>query len=108
MQLIDTVKWLWDPRSKEQKRYDEDPLQRHTQTLHIYIKDMPEPFVRVLDYEDTRYGSLGVFRVDLDCRVNEWLVNRGTNGVKIDQVWYAPDQIVRIELGEQTVEVIND
>lgn len=106
MQLIDTVKWLWDPRSKEQKRYDEDPLQRHTQTLHIYIKDMSEPFVRVLDYEDTRYGSLGVFRVDLDCRVNEWLVNRGTNGVKIDQVWYAPDQIVRIELGEQTVEVI--
>lgn len=106
MQLIDTVKWLWDPRSEEQKRYDEDPLQRHTQTLHIYIKDMPEPFVRVLDYKDTRYGSLGVFRVDLDRRVNEWLVNRGTNGVKIDQVWYAPDQIVRIELGEQTVEVI--
>ncbi len=108
MKLIDTVKWLWDPRSKEQKRYDEGPLQRYIQTLNIYIKDVPDPFVRVLDYEDTRYGSLGVFRVDLDCRVNEWLVNRGTNGVKIDQVWYAPDQIVRIELGEQTVEVIND
>jgi hypothetical protein len=106
MGLVGTLKWLWDPRSKEQKRYDEDPLQRHTQTLHIYIKGVPEPFVRVLDYEDTKYGSLGVFRVDLDCRVNEWLVNRGTNGVKIDQVWYAPDQIVRIEIGKHTVEML--
>ena len=106
MKLIDTLKWLWDPRSEEQKRYDEDPLQRYTQTLHIYIKDVPDPFVRVLDYEDTRFGSLGVFRVDLGRNVQEWLSNRGSKGVTIDQVWYSPEQIVRIEIGEHTVELI--
>jgi len=98
MGIVDSLKWLWDPRSEEQKRYDEDPLQRHTQTLHIYIKDVPDPFVRV--------GSLGVFRVDLGRNVQEWLSNRGSKGVTIDQVWYAPDQIVRIEIGEHTVELI--
>jgi len=106
MGIVDSLKWLWDPRSEEQKRYDEDPLQRHTQTLHIYIKDVPDPFVRVLDYEDTRFGSLGVFRVDLGRNVQEWLSNRGSKGVTIDQVWYAPDQIVRIEIGEHNVELI--
>jgi len=106
MGIVDSLKWLWDPRSEEQKRYDEDPLQRYTQTLHIYIKDVPDPFVRVLDYEDTRFGSLGVFRVDLGRNVQEWLSNRGSKGVTIDQVWYAPDQIVRIEIGEHTVELI--
>jgi hypothetical protein len=106
MGIVDSLKWLWDPRSEEQKRYDEDPLQRYTQTLHIYIKDVPDPFVRVLDYEDTRFGSLGVFRVDLGRIVQEWLSNRGSKGVTIDQVWYAPDQIVRIEIGEHTVELI--
>lgn len=106
MGIVDTLKWLWDPRTEEQVKYETDPLQRHTQTLHIYIKDMLEPFVRVLDYEDTRYGSLGVFRVDLDRNVQEWLGNRGSKGVTIDQVWYAPDQILRIEIGEHTVEAI--
>ena len=107
MGIVDLLKWLWDPRSEEQKRYDEDPLQRHTQTLHIYIKDVPDPFVRVLDYEDTRCGSLGmVFRVDLNRNVQEWLSNRGSKGVTIDQVWYSSEQILRIEIGEHTVELI--
>ena len=106
MGIVDSLKWLWDPRSEEQKRYDEDPLQRYTQTLHIYIKDVPDPFVRVLDYEDTRFGSLGVFRVYLDRNVQEWLDKRSEKGVTIDKTWYAPDQIVRIEIGEHTVELI--
>ena len=108
MKLLDTLKWLWDPRTEEQKRYETDPLCRYTQNFRIYIKDVPDPFVRVLDYEDTRYGSFGVFRVDLDWNVQEWLSNRGSKGVTIDQVWYAPDQIVRIEIGEHTVENINE
>lgn len=107
MGIVDSLKWLWDPRSEEQKRYDEDPLQRHTQTLHIYIKDVPDPFVRVLDYEDTRCGSLGmVFRVDLNRNVQEWLDKRAEKGITIDKTWYAPDQILRIEIGEHTVEEI--
>ena len=110
MGLIDTLKWLWDPREPEQKAYDAwdavTPLQRHTQHLQIYIKGQAEPFARILEYQDKNYGSLGNWRIDLDDRVSEWLGRCGTKGVQIDSVWYSPDQIERIELGEKTVEPI--
>jgi hypothetical protein len=110
MGLFDTLKWLWDPREPEQKAYDAwdkaTPLQRHRQTLLIYIKGQSEPFVRILEYEDVSVGDLGNWRVDLDDKVRGWLGRRGTKGVQIDSVWYSPDQIERIEIGEKTVEPI--
>lgn len=110
MGIIDTLKWIWDPRDPDKKEYDAwdraTPLQRHTQTLTIYIKGQETPFVRVLEYEDRNLGDLGNWRVDLDSRVREWLGRRGTKGIQLDNVWYAPDQISRIELGEKTVEPI--
>ncbi len=35
-----------------------------------------------------------------------WALNN--KGITIDKTWYAPDQIVRIEIGEHTVENINE
>ena len=110
MGLFDTLKWLWDPREPEQRAYDawdkQTPLQRHIQHLQIYIKGQAEPFARILEYQDQNYGSLGNWRIDLDDRVSEWLGRCGTKGVQIDSVWYSPDQIERIEIGEKIIEPI--
>lgn len=110
MGLFDTLKWLWDPREPEQRAYDawdkQTPLQRHTQYLKIYIKGRAEPFEQKLEYEDCNLGDLGNWRIDLDDKVKEWLEKRGTRGVRIDNIWYAPEQIERIEIGEKTVEPI--
>ena len=107
MGLTDTLKWLWDPRTEEQKRYETDPLRRYTQTLYVYIKGIDTPFERVIDFEDIEVGDW-YMRVDLDNDVREWLNERAEKGVIIDKVWYAPDQIVRIEIGEHTVEDIDE
>ena len=105
MGLVDTLKWLWDPRTEEQKRYETDPLRRYTQHFQIYIKGIETPFNRVIEFEDAEFGDF-MLRVDLDWNVREWLSNRVEKGVTIDKTWYAPDQIVRIEIGEHTVENI--
>ena len=105
MGLIDTLKWMWDPRTDEQKRYETDPLRCYTQTLHIYIKGIDTPFNRVLEFKDIQCGDWFI-RVDLARDVRDWLGNRAKKGVTIENVWYAPDQIVRIEILEHTVEKI--
>lgn len=105
MALFDTLKWLWDPRTEEQKRYQTDPLRRYTQDLRIYIKGIEKPFEVTLRFEDEEYGDW-MMRVDLDDEVNEWLGRRAERGVTIDDVWYAPNMIERIERGEKTVEPI--
>lgn len=103
MGVIDSLKWLWDPRTEEQKRYETDPLRRYTQHLTVYIKDIEEPFKRYIEFEDHNFGDWYI-RVDLDDKVREWLDKRATKGIRFDRVWYPPDQILRIELGERTVE----
>ena len=111
MGLFATLKWLWDPRDDAQKAYDAwdetTPLQRHTQHLLIYIKDLRPPFERTITFEDYNIGGLGNIRVDAEDKVNEWLAKCGTNGIKIDSVWYAPEQILRIELGKlETTDIV--
>ncbi len=107
MGLVDTLKWLWDPRTDEQKRYETDPLRRYTQYLKVYIKGIDAPFERCIEFEDTKYGDW-YFRANLDYDVREWLNDRATKGIKLSSVWYAPDMIERIELGEHTVEEIKE
>lgn len=107
MKLIDTLKWLWDPRTEDQKKYEEDPLQRHTQELKIYIKDIETPFERVIEFDDFRMGSIGSYRYDVT-DVNEWLNKRAKNGIKLNNVWYSPAQIARIEIGEFRSENIEE
>jgi hypothetical protein len=110
MNLIKTLKWLWDPRTEEEKAYDAwnaaTPLRLHTQTVMVYIKNTEKPFVRVLEFKEFEFGSMGKWRVNLDERVADWIAFRFTNGIGINSVWYAPNQIERIELGEKTVEPI--
>jgi hypothetical protein len=107
MGLVDTLKWLWDPRTNEQKRYETNPLQRHSQELKIYIKGNETPFERVIEFDDFRMGSLGSYRYD-SSDVNEWLRKRAKNGIKLDNVWYPPDSIERIEIGEFRSENIEE
>lgn len=107
MGLISALKWLWDPRTEEQKRYETDPLRCYTQTLNIYIKGIDTPFERVIEFEDVSVGDW-LMRVNLANDVQKWLNERAEKGVTIDKTWYAPDQILRIEIGEHTVEEINE
>jgi hypothetical protein len=102
MGLIDTLKWLWDPRTEEEKRYETDPLRQYTQKFLIYIKGIDEPFARNLIFTDVDADGW-MFRVNLERAVSKWLAQRGVDGVEIDDTWYPPDMILRIEMGEHTV-----
>ena len=105
MGIVSTLKWLWDPRTDEQKSYETDPLCRYTQEVRVFINGIEEPFVRILEYEDMEFGDW-IYRAFIDDKVKEWLDHRGEKGIKLDDVWYPPAMIERIELGEQTVEEI--
>lgn len=110
MSIVDTLKWMWDPRDKDEKEYDSwdtaTPLKRHTQIMNVYIKNIEQPFNRMLEYEDRHIGSFGNLRVDLNDEVSKWLAQRGTKGIRIDTVWYSPEMIERIELVDTLVEDI--
>jgi hypothetical protein len=109
MGLISALKWMWDPTSDEDKKYKEwnknTPLQRHTQDMLIYIKGVDTPFHREISFEDADVSEW-LIRCHLDYEVRQWLAGCGTKGVKMDNVWYAPSMIERIELTERRVETI--
>src|SRR6056297_1381696 len=105
MGIINTLKWLWDPRTEEEKRYETDPLRYYTQEVRVFINNIETPFERVLEFED-REISDWILRVNLEDDVRDWLNKRGEKGIRIDNVWYPPAMIERIELGEHTVEEI--
>jgi hypothetical protein len=107
MGIINILKWLWDPRTEEQKRYETDPLRFYKQNFVIYIKGVDEPFKRYIDFEDRKFGDF-ILRVDLEDDVHEWLDKCAKRGIRFDNVWYPPDQILRIEIGEHTVEEIQN
>lgn len=114
MGIVSTLKWLWDPRTEDEKSYskwsEQAPLQRRTQELVIYIRDRTEPFrcdytqedFRTSDWTFRRASNDGIFNDYL----NEWLGERGSKGIRIDDIWYSPEMIERIELGESVLEAI--
>lgn len=114
MGIVSTLKWLWDPRLEDEKAYSkwsgQAPLQRRTQELFIYVRDRSEPFCcefektdfRTSDWTFRRASNDGIFNDYL----NDWLGERGSKGIRIDDIWYSPEQIVRIELGKQNLEAI--
>jgi hypothetical protein len=106
MGIIDTLKWLWDPRSEDEKRYKTDPLRKHSQKLKVYLRDTEQPLEITFTRSDFQTG-FGPLRYDIDYEVNRWLRGRTSNGIQVDGVWYSPNQIERIELGEKTVEEIS-
>jgi len=105
MSFIEKLKWIWDPRTDEEKRHVTDPLRRYTQEFRVFVNNIEEPFERVLEFEDKEYNGW-YLRVDLEEDVRKWLDRRGEKGVRIDDVWYPPAMIKRIELGKHTVEEI--
>jgi len=105
MSIIEKLKWLWDPRTEEEKRYETDPLRCYTQEVRVFINNIETPFERVLEFED-REISDWILRVDFDYDMRDWLNRRGEKGIRIDDVWYPPAMIERIELGKHTVEEI--
>lgn len=107
MSLIEKLKWFWNPQTEEEKAYETDPLRRRNQFMKVYVKGLDNPFVKVYSQEDVKVNDW-VFRDanenSFNSDLNDWLAKRGSNGIRIDNVWYAPESIDRIELGQQTVE----
>lgn len=112
--IMNTLKWLWDPRSDQEKAHEEwektAPMMRRTQKLTVHIKNM-EPFNIFFSRTDIDYKDFGTQRwaseKDIfEDQLRKYLGNRGTKGIQIDSVWFSPEVIERIELGEQTVEEI--
>jgi hypothetical protein len=107
MSLIEKLKWFWNPQTEAEKAYETDPLRRRNQLLKVYIKGVDNPFIRVYSQEDVR-GRDWVFRNanenSFNSDLNSWLDKRGSDGIRIGNVWHAPESIDRIELGQQTVE----
>jgi hypothetical protein len=109
--IKDTLKWLWDPRSDQAKKYQEwenkTPLKRRTQKLTVFIKDK-EPVGTVFSRKDID-NELIKLRLASDKDVfedqlHEWLSQRGTKGILIGSAWFGPEVIEWIQLGEQTAE----
>jgi hypothetical protein len=105
MSIIEKLKWFWDPRTEEEKRYKADPLRRYTQEVRVFVNNIEEPFERVLEFEDQEISGW-IFRANFKRDMRDWLNRRGEKGIRIDDVWYPPAMIERIELGEHTAEEI--
>ncbi len=107
MSLIEKLKSMFDTRTEAEKAYQNDPLRRRTQYMKVYVKGLDKPLIRVYSREDFTVGHYMFRNADVNSfnpDLNRWLAERGSNGIRIDNIWYAPESIDRIELGEQTVE----
>lgn len=114
MGLFSALKWIWDPRTEEDKIYDDwdkkTPLQIREQTLFVFIKDLKEPLVVTFSRKDWN-GGFGTMRwasdkKTFDSLLAEWIGDRGHLGIHIDSVWYSPKNIERIELGDSELKPI--
>lgn len=114
MNIIEKLKWAWDPRTEEEKLAQKiekaTPLQCRTQHLKVYISGTQDPYEMTFSKKDQNFGSMGTLRLagkeSFKGFLNEWLDARGHKGIRIGSVWYSPESIERIELGDQTVENI--
>jgi hypothetical protein len=107
MSLLEKLKSMFDTRTEAEKAYETDPLRRRKQHMKVYIKDISAPFIKIYSQEDEKYYDCVFRNANLDpfnSDLNRWLAKRGSDGIRIDDVWYGPESIVRIELGQQTVE----
>lgn len=111
MSFIEKLKWLWDTRTDEEKDYDDwnhhAPLMTRSQQLNVYIKNEKSP--RVITFKRKDFvGGFGIIRVASDESLfndvlGNWIKECFVNGIRIKSVWYGPESILRIELGEQTL-----
>lgn len=114
MKLLEALNNFLDSRSDEEKAYDswnaKTPLQRRVQRLRVYIQGEAEPILTDYVLKDRKDG-FGTMRWasnedTFNSMLRDWLNRRGTKGIQIDNIWYSPKSIVRIDLGEQTIEAI--
>jgi hypothetical protein len=114
MKLIETLKWMWDPRTDEEKAYAEwdraTPLQKRTVTLLIYIDGIDTPFEHECAFRDFEF--MGEIYRDatnekyFNDEVKGYLGKIPKNGITIGDVWYPPKSINRVEIGKNRLELL--
>jgi hypothetical protein len=50
--------------------------------------------------------SWGTNKQTFNRYLSDWIEDRGTKGIRDDAVWYSPESILRIEMGESQLEEI--
>lgn len=111
MGLFKTLKWLWDPRSDEDKAYAAwdaaTPLQTHTQYFTVWLTGIAEPFELSTKFHDFSAGGLGNMRMDVEYCTQSMSDKWGAKGITIRGVFYPPSRIEKIEIGRVDVTVKN-
>lgn len=112
MKIIEKLLWIYDPRTDEKKAYEKwdktTPLQKRTQKLLVHVKDAHAPLVYNYVKEDWKFGKenhrWASSEKNFNVGLKIWLKKRATEGIMIGDIWYGPESVLRIELGEQTLE----
>ena len=79
---------------------------RRVQSLNVYIKGISKPFEINFVREDYKIGqwrcdeasNLETFEIHL----KTYLDARGTKGIRIEDTWYSPASIDKVELGKMS------
>ena len=109
MKLLEALNNFLNPQDDQEKAYNlwnaKTPLQRRVQRLRVYIQGESEPILTDYILKDREF-SVGKMRWasnedKFNRMLRDWLKSRGTKGIQIDNIWYSPESIVRIELGEK-------
>lgn len=114
MGLLDTLKWMWDPRTDDEKAYAAwdaaTPLKTYTQHFTVWLTGIAEPFELSTKFRDFAGGGVGNIRVDIDYHTQALRDKWGTKGITIRGVFYPPARIEKIEIGRVDVadQVAND
>jgi len=115
MRFWNTLKRLWDPRTEEEKAYDDwdkkTPLQRKTVKLQIFSAGMKEPEIGSFTTKDIDTKSFGILRFASDDNIFRKLLTAHISAITskghlINNVWYSP--IERIEISKSTLEIIEE
>lgn len=99
-------------KKKETKEQPKRESKRRIQHLKVYIRGYDKPFDRIYEVGDCCSGGFNfswasdeaIFNSLLD----EYLSNRAKQGILMGRIWYSPESIERIEIGESKLETIKE
>ena len=108
MSLWEKLKWMWDPRTDEEKAYAEwnrvTPIQKRTVTLYVAIEGKSTDLQMRYTVKDEYLGD-DVVRWATDdslfrSRLKDYLQDIPEKGLMAGKYWYAPKTISKVFVGE--------
>ena len=109
MSLWEKLKWMWDPRTEEEKAYAEwnrvTPLQKRSVTLYISIAGKSASLEMRYTLKDEYLGD-DIVRWATDdslfrSRLKDYLQDIPEKGLMVGNYWYSPKMISKVFVGEK-------